>query len=239
MSEYEDEGTPSPEGRSADNVKAEFDRKFGNLKEQNEAMSSKLDALMNTIASQKQAPAKTEPLEDIDPDIEPGRYLKSEIPKIKEEIISSVTEASVAQQAKQQVLVDLANKYPDLNNPDSELYKAALQSQASLPPELKTTAEGYKLAILDAVSNTGASKVSKKGNSEDIEEFIGGASNSGEPRENARKKSSELDPRIEATAKLMGLDTSKKEVREQLQKRAERKNWSRWSKDQLNKKGNK
>lgn len=213
----------------ADNVKAEFDRKFNNIKEQTDITNTKIDNLMETIIQQNRKqdlpPAKKE--DPIDPDLEPGRYVDSKLSGLDAKIAQAVTSATSKISERDTLLNSMVNKYPELGDPNSELYKATVKNHENLGEGLHGTSAGYKLAIYDAVEKVG----SKKKESSDVEEFIGGGGGDGGSFRRPPKKSATLDPLIVETAKIMGLDVEDKKVMERIKKRSERTSWSKWRGD--------
>ena len=241
-----DENTPNPgettdtnegEERSNENLQAEFSRKFKNLSEQTEsqraetaAMNEKMDAIIQALA-QQQAPKKQEmsaqDLEDLKY-TDPDKYVSIQTSKIKDEVMSEVNSAQAQANERQAMLTDMVSKYPELNDPKSAVYQAALKNYQGLSDAQKQDPSSYKLAILDAVAETGVMPVSKRKKDEDLDEFIGGRSDSSSPnRDNRSAGGEKLDPRTVEVASRMGLDTSDKKVMEKLKKHAKRK-WNKY-----------
>ena len=213
--------------RPAENIKSEFDRKLQN---QSAKIDQIMDALTNMQSQRQQAAAP----QDSGPSLEdlkftdPERYEQLKEQQLEQKLESKVMGKIEQENRKQQTLVDLINKYPDLKSDQSELSIAAKTAHEALPENLRGTAEGYKLAVLEAASQAkkGESKVSDK-KSEDVGEFIAG-SGSGEGRGESKKKKADLDPKVETIAELMGLDVSDEKVRARLKDRAGRSNWSQY-----------
>ena len=242
-----DDNTPNPgdntdinnEGgeRSNENIQAEFSRKFKNLSEQteaqraqSEAMNQKMDAIIQALTHQ-QAPKKQEmssqDLEDLKY-TDPDKYVAIQTAKIKDEVMTEVNSAQAQANERQAMLTDMVSKYPELNNPNSDVYKAALKNYQGLSDAQKQDPSTYKLAILDAVAETGVVPVSKRNKNDDLDEFIGGRGDSSNPGRKERGSSADkLDPRTEEVARLMGLDPADKEVQKKLKKHANRK-WNKY-----------
>lgn len=230
MDEYDNDidSNLTDDDRPPQNVKAEFDRKFKNLSEQNSALNEKLDLLMNNVINaQKPSPPSTvREEEDIDPDLEPGKFVQREISSLRQEL-----NQDKANQAKQAALQNLLAEFPELQNPDSALSKASVQAASRLDDSIRNSPHGYRMAVLEAVAQVGRERRASSNNSESVEDFIASGSR-GEPGSSGgpkKKGEGEVDEKTRVIAELMGLDTSDKEQMARLKARSERKSWNRYS----------
>lgn len=216
------------------NIKSEFSRKFGNLsettkrlEEANRALDDKLAAILQLVQTPKAQPEPQANLEELWI-TDPAKAAAIERERIKSEVAGELTAQQVAQQERTATLAQLVQDYPELNQPDSEIYQEVMKTYNNLPARLKDTAEGYRLAVREGAARLGAIPVTKRGkqsSSEEVEEVISGGSR-GKP---ARPTSttSELDPMVEATARLFGLDPADKKTKERLKARSKR-NFNKW-----------
>lgn len=220
------------------NLKAEMARKLENinkaneqLTQQNQILSQKLEQVVDQI-SVKEKLAQEEDLEDLrytDPDA----YIEKKLADVDKKVEEKVNTVTQTQQRQQQVLTNLANDYPEINDENSELYKTAISMANNYNADFVSTPEGMELLVNKAASKLGLLPSSKRADKQeqteevDMDEFIGGGS-SGSGKKPPKKKSSELDPKTIVAAKLMGLDTDDPKVIESLKKRSGRKNYNRW-----------
>lgn len=225
------------------NMKSEFDRKLQNMQDntnklltQNTELNSKLETLLTSVETPKKAAPLTEDLEDLqytDPE-KYNRIKKEELDAaIDNKINTRITETNTTRDKKQQVLAQLSVDYPEINNANSDLYKKAIEVGKQYDAEFVQSPEGIRLAVTQAAADIGMLPVSKRSKIEgdediNMSEFIGGGSGDSGDRNPDRNKKSRLDPKSIEVARLMGLDVNDKKVIESLEKRSNRKSWTRW-----------
>lgn len=225
------------------NIKSEFDRKMSNLQEmntkladQNETLNSKLDIVLSKFDTPKKSAPSTEDLEDMqytDPD-KYNRIKQEQLDaSIKTQISTAITDADTTRDKKQQVLLQLSTDYPEINDANSTLYKKAIEVGKQHDATFIQTPEGIKLAVIQAAGELGLLPVSKRLESSDergidMGEYIGGGSGDSGDQNPNRNKKTKLDPKSIEVARLMGLDVNDKKVIESLEKRSNRKSWTRW-----------
>ena len=206
------------------NLKAELSRKMGNydaqfddLKKTNEALLSQLQNLYN----EKQTPTSSKnekSLADIMYD-DPEEYTRI----IEERAVKKALDAQNAtirsQQEQQTVINNLINDYPELNQNDHGLTIRAVEIFNSLSDTEKNSNNSYRLAVREAASELGIKPKSKRKDQND--NFSFGSKSSGVPT--SSKES--VDDKTTEFAKIMGLDVSKKELKEKLSKE---RNWNRY-----------
>lgn len=232
-------------GRSADNLKAEMDRKFQNLQKQNEELANQTRAAneaLNTVLSKvnelNQPPARSK-ADDIDMDelkyTDPDRYMALKEQELEQKIISKVDQKTATEAEKNQTLNRLAMEFPALQDDSSELTQTALKQHDALPKNLQQTAAGYEIAIrraADIVKQDAGSGNKGQGGSnvdtDDLSNYIGDADEDSE--RNTKSDSNALDPRTKAFAELISERTGKQIDLKKVAGHAKRrkKNWRKW-----------
>jgi hypothetical protein len=229
MSE-ENKGAPAPEGTAAaapveeiKNLKAEMNRKMGNLEQTNAQLLKQLETM---LASTKPAPSP-EPKKNVSVFEDEEGYAR----RIKEETAAEIR-AEMAKEknamAKQQTIISsLVTEFPELNQGDSTLTKKAVELYNGMADDEKASPVAYKAAVNQAALELGIKPKSKR-SADDSDDYVFSGSGTSEPAQRKRKASdSELDPRTEQFAQLVGLELTK-EVKERLTKKHGRKSYSRW-----------
>lgn len=167
---------PNPEQQPDEfkNFKAELNRKLEN---QN-AQIAQLIAQLNESSKPAPTPAESKKLEDVwfDSPAEAARRIKEET--------SSEIRAEMAKQAKlqakqAQVINQLVNDYPELNDQTSDLTTRAVEIFNSLPEDERSHPLAYRTAVRDAAADLDIKPKAKRKASKQDESFsLGGA---GEP----------------------------------------------------------
>ena len=244
----EEQGAQGAEGSGIQdqnqNIKAEFNRKIENLSKaneslatQNDALSQKLDAIMGQLESNNQQSAINSNAQESIEDLrytDPDKYIELKMAEVDKKVDAKLQQQNDLNTQKQQVLTQLSSDYPEINDPNSELYKKAIEIGTRYNKDFVATPEGIQLAVREAAAQLGVipSNLRKKqveGEGEqDMSEFIGGGSSGSNNSKGKKQGKQELDQKTVVTAELMGLDTNDPKVIERLKKRASRKNWNRW-----------
>lgn len=225
--------------RSTESVLAETNRKFEKMQSENQKLAQQIEALTNAITMQQQQQAgasrsksaivEDENLEDL-AFKDPRAYAAKVTERATQQATRVVNEQLQTQQRSNQILGQLVSDYPELNDGNSELTTKAVAIYKQMSEVERSNPLAYKAAVRDAAADLGILPKSKRKVQGD-EEFQFSASNPrGENASNPSKtrKNDELDGKTAAFAKLIGLDTSKKEVVERLKSRQQRKNWSKY-----------
>jgi hypothetical protein len=185
------------------NLKGELNRKVGNIE-------------------QRFAPApieKEEPLEDL---------IYSNPKKVIEALRKEATQAAqgiVNESAqKAQAVNNLVYDYPELQNKDSDLFKAALKVYESMSAEDQNNPMAMKLAVKEAAVDVGIKPRHKRDTQDDFQMSGGGQGTSN----NRRRQDPDVTDTTIILAQKMGLDTSNPKVLESLKSRSARKNWNRY-----------
>lgn len=223
--ENQNNGGLDPERFS--NFQKEMDRKLSNTNSQVEALLKSQQELVSTLSQSKQQKSQVnDQISELlytDPDKAAELLRKQVASEVRSEINSENQANQAKAQKSQQVLSQLARKYPELNDASSSLSQKAVEIFESFSDEDKSnTAVAYRAAINEAVAELGIKDASKRKSGDDIEDygdFIIGSSNS---RSGSREKKPKLDPATIAFADAMGLNVDDKEVLKKLAKRAQR-----------------
>ena len=212
------------------NIKAEFNRKLANIEESNQQLAQAMKAEVSQILDYVQSGRKdaSEDLEDLKYS-DPDKYVELKMQNMEQNILKKVESSTAQQQQKQQVLADLVSKYPELNDPSSDLYNEAIQASKQLDDSIRNTPHGYKLAVMEAVANLGAMPVSKRKKSEPADEFISSGGNStSSGKSPSGKKESVITDEMLKIAQLFGRDINDKEFLKRLETAAKRKKWNKY-----------
>ena len=212
------------------NVKAEMNRKLGNIeaqiKSQNEAMLAQINALLAKTAPPKEESTVSKakkPLKDLindDPE-EYARHVQEEARASAERLIEERTKKANEQQA---VLSQLTSEYPELNDMNSELTKLAVEKYKGLGLDSPV---GYRAAVAEAAAELGVRPKSKRKAESNDEAFSLGSGSGGRGTGEAR-----VSPQQEAVmrdlAKKFGVNWEDKDTRDRLKKNHGRKSYGRW-----------
>lgn len=210
------EAAPSGEADAFTNLKAEMQRKFGNIEDQLKQSNAQLQAMLQGMKKPDPKPApKAEPsLEDLyykDP-VAYGEAIKKQA---KEEIRAERDEENKMTAQQQKAVQSLYKEFPELSNDDHELTKAALAKYADLQKDYGNTPAAMKAAVAEAALELGIKPKSKRPADED--DFTLSGSGNGEGRRR-KSREEEVDPRIGEVARLMGVDPEKAKARAKTRK---------------------
>lgn len=238
MSDKDNEDTGTPED-PIKNLKAEFNRKLDHQSKQmtdlmaaNVRLSTQLSQIAKPAATQAQHEEDDEEFDAYDP-----KSVKKAIDKAVNKQVGAKADEFMEQQRRQSALQELGVDYPELGDGNSDLSKLAVQVFETLNPNLRASAEGYKLAVREAAAKLGVMPMNKRNRNdrqdddsvdEEFTSLPGRSGAAGSSNRASKKKETELDPDTLASAQLMGLDTSDPKVVARLKKHAQRKNWGRY-----------
>ncbi len=200
------------------NLKAEMSRKLENSNAELAALKAQMAKL-----TQVAQPPKVEEEDDFDP-YDPQSVRKHVGKQVQAGISAFQQEQQKIGQAegrKQQVILSLLPEYPELQNPSSELVQAAKEALSELPPEEQNTAAGYKAAILEAASKKGIVPKSKRQGGGD-ETFQMGGSRTRSESKPPQEFREDVSFWMSALQEHTNVDFSKKEVRERVKQRQDR-----------------
>ena len=206
------------------NVKEEFTRKQANtdsqlasLKQQNEALMSKLNSF--TPASfGAQAPAKEE-LSDLIYS-NPERYTQ-----LIEERATKAAEKNIegrlnAQARGNSTIASLHAEFPELASNDHELTKKAVEIYSALPDDEKSSPLSYKVAVKEAALELGIKPKSKRTDEEQLMSSGGGSGSRKERKPKISQQTADF-------AAAVGLDINDPKVKERIEGRQGR-NWNKY-----------
>lgn len=225
-----DSKTPPAEGKKDDtaasitNLKGEFDRKIGNLEKTNQNILATLQSLV------KPAPKpKADPSQDLDKLIydDPKEYTRRVKEMAKNETMAELSAQNTKTNKVNNVIAGLYADFPELQDVNHDLTKKAVEIYEKFTEEEKQSPLSYKLAVKDAAEELGVQPKKKRAVVEDDDNFSLGGGSAG--TRTTKTKSEKLDPRTIEFAKLMGLDTDDQKVMDSLKKRAQRRDWGRWT----------
>lgn len=233
-------GSEGSEKKPQENANAEFSRKIKNIQESNQVLtdqnakiSQQMDAVMQAITAQA-VPKKVAPSSEEMDDLyysDPDKWKQLNNQKLEDRILSKVDARDQQTSARQVMLTDMVSKYPELNNPNSELYKVAIKNYGELSNDAKSDVNSYKLSIMDAVTEVGVLPMNRrgKGDESDLDEFIGGGGDSGDPNRNKRERGGDekLNSNTAEIARRMGIDPSDPKVATRLKEYSKRK-WNKY-----------
>lgn len=142
--------------------------------------------------------------------------------QLEERIITRVTKAAndkieniqTRQTALNATLVELHQSYPEIGTTGSDMNKKMVEFHAKLPKHLQETAEGYRMATLQAAQDTGTVPVSKRSKNPDSEDFS--LSPEGNPQPRRSQKPVKLSQDTINFAELMGVNHKDDKVKARL-----------------------
>lgn len=239
------EGTGAPEtgaegkeaedkSRSQESVLAEMNRKYAKLNESNQSLSEKIEQLVTMVAKQTtpQNSASASRIEADEKELvdlaytNPAEYARRIVNTARKEAAHVVNNAFGQQQETSNVLSKLGGEYPELADNASELTLKSVSIYKNMTESERSSPMAYKVAVRDAAAELGILPKTKRPKDGGYEPNVGnsnsGANEQGKAQLRAKEKGAvKANDRTLEIAALMGLDTSKKEVRENLDKRAQ------------------
>lgn len=217
-------GAPAPaQGEDLKNVKAEFDRKTTNLQKENELFRAQLAQLMGQLKGNEPAkPAATKVSVFDDEEAYAAR--------IKAEAAAEIEAKIAAQQARtaryQAVSSGLVSEFPELSDAKSELMVKAQELFKGYSEEERNSPLAMKAAVYDAAEALDIRPVSKRSPKGNDSFTLGSGSGAGSLNRNTGK--GDLTAEQEMMGRLLGIDTSKKEIRDRIANNHGRKGYGRY-----------
>lgn len=226
----EKDGSPSPAPQDEiKNLKAEFSRKMTNIEQTSAALKATQEALLAEVTKLvKPASSKpeTENLSELmyrDPD----GYAKRVLEQAERAADARFNQAAQAQSKQNQLISSIAKEYPEITNGDHELTLLAIEKFNGMDAAEKNSTAAYRAAVNEAAAELGIKPKSKRPKADPEDEYVGGSS-SGSSERRTQRKNNKLDPRTEEFAQLVGIDTSKPEVKERLTNNHGRDTYLKW-----------
>ena len=222
------------------NLQSEYSRKLANMNDQIAAQNQQLAEIANMIASSRQPAPSQAPagkaLKDLVYD-DPDAFVEQVVTRaarVADEAagrrIDSVVQTNTAAQT---AIAEVQSRYPEFMQPNSEVAKRAVEIAQGQAKELKGTAHGAKMAMLEAASELGLVPVSKRaparegeGDDFSLSGQANGSRGSGRPR--SRDPKSEISDTAKHLAELLGVDLNDPKRLEGLEKASKRKSWNRY-----------
>lgn len=192
------------------NMQAEFNRKLSNTNEQ-------ISALLNEIRSSKKtesaAPAKKVSVFD-----DEEAFSRDVEERATARIRAELEKKEAAAAKAQNVIQSIVSEYPEVNDDSSSLMVRAKEIFGAYSDEYKSSPLAMKAAVTEAASELGVRPRSKRtGGSDNF--TVSSSSSSGRQ---SGGRGGDLSEATLQFAQIMGLDVSKKEVRERLSARSKR-----------------
>lgn len=120
-----------------------------------------------------------------------------------------------AERAKDTMIYNMAEEYPEIRT-NQKIKDAVVEAHKLVPESIRDSADGYKMAVLEAVQKNGLVPKSRR---QTVDEDVSMSPRGGGER---RQKSEKISNATLATAELMGLDVNDKAVVERLEKYSNR-----------------
>lgn len=217
--------TPEPKGGGEEikNLKAEFDRKLGNIEKTNQALLNQLQTLATTP---RKEPAPKSSIKELWYD-DPEAAARMVAGHAKDEALKEMRAEGTIQAKKNTVIGQLYREYPELQDYENPLTVKAVEIFEKLTDEEKSNPIAYRLAVKEAAEELEIKPKAKRKPKEDDDDAFS-LSGKGGGSGKRTKKSDELDPKTIAFAKLVGLKTDDEKVIASLKQKAERKSWMTW-----------
>ena len=218
---------PSPE-EMLKNTRAEFSRKLGNVESRLNDTTAALQAMLNQLnesrSSGSSQPAKR-PTKDLLFD-NPEEYAEQITQEAVRQATQVVTRQQEANNMTQAAIADVSSRYPEFAQAGSEAAALAVQKANALPKNLKGTAEGARLVMLEAAAELGLVPVSKRtqqrASSSDSEPVGGSGRSSSQQQRQVDSKKPKVDAKTLAFAELLGIDIKDPKRLEGLEKASSR-----------------
>jgi hypothetical protein len=234
MSEVDNNGSGAPKADAQPNFDEKFaatNQEISSIKTQFAEQNQRLEQLLNAVNERFTPKKEREPQQDLgnlllDNADEAARIIEERAAKRAEDRVNKQLQMS---QAAQQVVSDVASKYPEFAQPGSEAANMAIQRASQLPANLRGTPEGAKMVMLEVASELGLITASKrKQAAQNSEDFSIGGNPS--PSKRASGKGTEgIDPKTLAFAELLDPSILKDPKRlEALKSAASRDNFIKW-----------
>lgn len=219
-----DPNTPDPKANNSDAVIAELRASQKTLTDTLNNMKAELNRKVSNIEARvtpQKPQAEEEPLEDLiysNP--------KKVIETIRQQVNQDTQQTLNARDQHTQVIGDLMYDFPELQDKNSDLFKAAVAGYQAMTPQEQQNPMAYKLAVKSAAVDIGVKPRSKRSADDDFS--LSGDGSSGNTRRSNRRDSDELSDASLEFAKRVGFNVDDPKVVERIQARAKRTNWNRY-----------
>lgn len=211
------------------NLKAEVDRKLGNITEElqkTQQMNAQL--LLQLQQSQKASAVQSQPSTP-EPSIgdliyeNPNKAAEIIKRQAKDEVLAQVRAEQQAQQRQADVISRLVMDYPELSDASNPLTKKAVERYTAMSEMDRQSPASYESAVLRAAVELGVKPRSQR-ESDPSDGFTLGSNQS---RGDSKKAEEEADKSMMAFAQLLGVDVKSEDVKKRLKGR-QRKNWLKY-----------
>lgn len=220
-------GNDAAEQDRLKNLQAEFSRKTSNLDSKLEAINQQLQqlSLLGQVNTKQQ---EAQPAGRPDPVLEPEAYERYMEQKLESKLNSRLE----VQQRQQAEIGSLVAQFPELQDPNSELTKSALQIYNSMSPSDKNNPIAYRTAIQQAALDLGVLPKAKRQQQQvtnDESDDIGSGNKRQQQQQSTKNnKNGKLDAATLAFAQALGKDINDPNYRERLEKAASRHTWGKF-----------
>ena len=238
-----DELTTTPETTPEDptkNLKAEMDRKLGNLNDQLSQVLEKINQQPQQVSAASiadynpAAPAskQQENLSDLiysDPD----RYTQIVQERAERAALTRIEAQQQAQAKQNEVLNKIVQEFPEVNTPGTKMYDKIQDVVKNMSPEERGDSNRWESLVYRAAMEVGVKPRSLR-KAEDGDDFVLSGGSSAQ-RRSAAPKEPEMDPATEAFADIMFNyhpgkgKMSKEEYLQRVKEKSQRKNWNKRS----------
>lgn len=212
-------GASTPAADPIKNLKAEMDRKLGNL----ETTSSQLLAMMQkmqTPAPKHVAPLSSPKFGDLifDKPEEAAQLIKNQA---RDEIKAELAEQNKVYTRQQSTIQKLANDYPELTSNDHELTVKAVEYYNALPADEQSHPLAYQSAVKEAAIELGLkpARLRKK----DSDDFVMG----GDGQRVSRGQAKQEDAYLGQLSEAFGIKLDDK-VKERIKSKHGRRSYTNW-----------
>lgn len=202
------------------NLKAEMDRKFGNINDQLAQIAESL----SSAQQQRQAPEPTPQVDDLEQlsYSDPKRYAEVIKNQTLQEVRAEQQRLQQQQEQQNQVISRIYNDFPEVNTPGTKLYDKVQEMVQKLPQDQRSNPANWESLVYRAALETGIKPRYLRKSSEDAaDDFVMSGSRGSSSIKESRKKD-ELDPKTLEFARLMGMPVDKKDYVEKLKKYSKR-----------------
>jgi hypothetical protein len=215
-----------------DNLKSEMNRKVDNIAnklEENKQFNKQVLDQINALAESKQKPPPAPKPEENWADLmidDPARAVKmigdEAVRKATAEMDKRDENRAAFQNRQASVLTKIAQDFPETGDANHPLTKRAVELHSELSPQEQADPVSYRTAVLEAASELGILKKSKRKQS-DTDDFV--LNGDGGPRR--RKTEDEVSDNMLGFAQAMGLNPNDSKLKDRLKKHSGR-NWAKY-----------
>lgn len=202
------------------NLKSEYERKFGNIESKLDESTKKFDQYFAELKSALQ-PKQVEPKTDLEDMMysDPEGYARAIEERAYNRIKKDYESIQATERRQTEVLNEIIQDYPEINQPGSQLKKAVEEAYLKLPKE-KQADPAYWQAIVHRTAAAKGLKPYAARSADEQESFTFGGSSAGR----GKSRDDRLPESTIEFAKMMGLDVNDKKIVESLTKTSKR-NW--------------